>query len=137
MRFLLPLLLLLLTACAPSGEPPPLDGPAVGQIPLVADAVSLPEDQRPRSLVTVLQSHRNTVTDFEVGYFSASTSIVDTAIAYDAEMERYRWGFVDAVQFGDGGTLRRYHRGQERAILAFQPTPDGTAYALLYGLLRP
>jgi hypothetical protein len=135
--FLLTLLGVLLLACTPSAPLTP-EGPVFGELPLIAEAEELGRDTLPNALLTIGQVHGSTVDDPLIGYFQVDQPLLDTMEYYDGELRRLQWKLVDVLQFGDGGSVRRYHRGQQRAILAFHPRGDVTTdFMLLQGIIPP
>jgi hypothetical protein len=105
-------------------------------IPIMEGAEPYDPTRLPMSITAVTQAHRETVDDEVVAHFWIEQEFLDTVSLYDREMRRLGWRFIDALQFGDGGNLRRYHREQERAILAFEPRDGGTQFMLMQGQVR-
>jgi hypothetical protein len=57
--------------------------------------------------------------------------------AYQTALYSLGWNLVDVLEFGDGGWVRRYHRDNERAVLAFHNHEGGgTEFMLLYGTVQ-
>lgn len=135
MRYLLALTLLCLLAACQSGPPPEPEGPTLGPLPILPGAIAL--DEAPGiALAQVAQVHRQTIRESEDRYFHDPRGLVETIDAYDTALAALSWRLVDVLEFGDGGFVRRYHRGQERAILAFHPADDGgTDFFLMAGTL--
>jgi hypothetical protein len=130
------LLLFLLVACQ-SGPPPAPEGPTMGDIPVISGAQSLEREGLPRGLVAVTQVHQETVRDPLIEHYQVEEPLLDTIEYYDKELRRLQWTLIDVLQFGDGGNLRRYHRGTQRAIVAFHPRGDtNTAFLLMQGTVR-
>ncbi|MBA3534735.1 MAG: hypothetical protein H0T73_22715 [Ardenticatenales bacterium] len=135
--FLLILLTTWLLACTPRAPANP-EGPTLGNIPLIPNATGLARDTMPNALLTIGQVHRETIDEDLIGYFQVDQPFLDTMEYYDDELERFQWTLVDVLQFGDGGAVRRYHRGQQRAILAFHPRGESTTdFMLLQGIIPP
>ncbi|MGH2544985.1 MAG: hypothetical protein ACRDIB_19505 [Ardenticatenaceae bacterium] len=124
----------LLVACQ-SGPPEPV-GATVGDIPIIEGAEPLDPDTLPMSLIAITQVHSETVDDEAVGHFRVEMPLLDTIEWYDDELERFEWRLVDVLEFGDGGFVRRYHRGQQRVIVAFEPEDDYTRFLLMQGEVR-
>jgi hypothetical protein len=116
--------------------PPAPEGPTVGDVPIIAGAEPLDPDALPMSLLSITQVHRETVDDEDVGHFRVGGELVDTIEWYDDELRRLEWRLVDVLEFGDGGFVRRYHRGPQRVIVAFEPEGEGTQFMLMEGEVR-
>lgn len=136
MRLIILLLLIAtlfaLTACR--AEPPTPTGPTLGALPLMEGSSEI--EEVPLVLRTIEQAHKETVRQPAVGFYRTATPFIDTIDWYDNELRRMDWGLVDVLEFGDGGFVRRYHRDQQRAILAFHPAPEegeGAEYVLIQG----
>jgi hypothetical protein len=130
------LLLFLLLACQ-TGPPPVPEGPTMGDIPIISGAEALEREALPRGLVAVTQVHQETVQNPLIEHYQVEEPLLDTIEYYDKELRRLQWTLIDVLQFGDGGNLRRYHRGAQRAIVAFHPRGDtNTAFLLMQGTIR-
>lgn len=133
MRFI-PLLLLIITLFACQSDPPTPEGPTLGALPLMEGSSEI--EEIPLVLRTIEQAHKETVRQPVMGFYRTATPFIDTIDWYDNELRRMDWGLVDVLEFGNGGFVRRYHRDQQRAILAFHPAPDdaeGAEYLLIQG----
>ncbi len=135
--FLLPLfLLVLLLAACNSGPPPEPEGPTIGDLPVIPNAAELPEDQLLLALSQIAQVHRGTVQNPTIAFFTVDQPLIDTIDYYQTELDRFGWSLVDVLEFGNGGFVRRYHRGEQRAILAFHPNDNSTDFMLLQGTIQ-
>lgn len=128
-------LALCLTACN-EGPPPEPEGPTVADIPIIPDASALEENNLSLAISQVSQAHRGTVQNSTIGYFQVDLPLIDTISYYHTELDRFGWSLVDVLKFGNGGFVRRYHRQEQRAILAFHPEDEATDFMLLQGAIR-
>ena len=132
--FTLLILLLSLLLCACQQAPPPdPEGPTVGNIPIIQGASEFGDRELPISLRFVEQAHKETIKSPLIDHFHVEKEFIDTIQWYDDEFKRYGWKLIDVLEFGDGGFLRRYYRGQQRAIVAFHPAENGTDFMLMQG----
>ncbi|MGB0384440.1 MAG: hypothetical protein ACPGWR_06405 [Ardenticatenaceae bacterium] len=130
------LLSLLLSACN-QGPPPNPEGATVGNIPIIQGASELDDNPLPIALRFVTQAHKDTVQSPLIDHFHVEKEFIDTIEWYHDEFERYRWKLIDVLEFGDGGSLLRYYRGQQRAIVAFHPAEEsGTDFMLMQGDIK-
>lgn len=103
-------------------------------LPLLEGSQAATNTQISSSLHTIGLLHRETVRNPRSGYFIRNTEFIDTMDAYETAMFQLGWNLVDVLEFGDGGFVRRYHRDNERAVLAFQNHEGGgTEFLLLQG----
>ncbi|MDQ4077624.1 MAG: hypothetical protein M3220_15430 [Chloroflexota bacterium] len=130
------LITLLLVGCQTTETRVEPEGPTLGDIPIITGAEPLDPETLPISLIAVTQAHRETVDDEIVGHFRVEEAFLDMVEHYDDEMKRLGWRLVDTLRFGDGGNVRRYHRGDQRAILAFEPEDGTTEFMLMQGTVR-
>lgn len=131
---LLALLLAGLVACS-QDEPPVPEGPTVGALPVMAGAAPLGEEV-PLSMRVMMQVHRETIQQPLIELFHSEEEIIEVMDWYDKQLRALDWSLVDVLQFGDGGYVRRYYRGQQRAILAFLPAGEGSDFMLMQGEIR-
>ncbi len=108
----------------------------MGDIPILGDAQPLNAASLPISLRVAGQVYSEVVDDEAVAYFRVSEDFLDLTDRYDSEMNRLGWQLIDSLQFGDGGNVRRYHRGEQRAILALEPEGEETQVMLMQGQVR-
>lgn len=131
MRYLLLLLCcIFLLACNPAATPTP-EGEAIGDMPLIEGGRRVERATLSNIMLTIGQVHRETVDEPQVDYIHVEAPFIDTVDYYDKELTRLKWKLVDVLQFGDGGIVRRYHRGTQRAILAFHPNETGGVDVML------
>lgn len=123
---LLILLSLLLAACTQQAPPNPA-GATIANLPLIEGATELTDEALPIGLRYVAQAHKETVTMPEIGNFHVEKEFIDTIEWYDDQLQDFEWKLIDVLEFGDGGFLRRYYRGEQRAIVAFHPANEGQA----------
>lgn len=140
-HFLSPLLLLLillfLTACTAGETAGAYEGNKFGNLPLLEGSVAAQEAVTGVALRQVRLAHAGTVQQPHSAYFTMEQPLVETIDRYDTAMQQLDWNLVDVLEFGDGGFLRRYHNGDERAILAFHPQGEArTEFLLLYGTVQ-
>jgi hypothetical protein len=129
------LVALCLVACNEGPLPEP-EGPTVADLPIMPDASELEEDNLSLALSQISQAHRGTVQNSTIGYFQVDQPLIDTIDYYHTELDRFGWTLIDVLEFGNGGFVRRYHKQEQRAILAFHPEGDATDFMLLQGAIR-
>jgi hypothetical protein len=134
---LLILLSLLLSACTQEAPPNPA-GPTIANLPIIEGALELTDEELPLGLRYVEQAHKETVRMPEIDQFHVEKEFIDTIEWYDDQLQDFEWKLIDVLEFGDGGFLRRYYRGQQRAIVAFHPADEGEAtdFMLMQGDIR-
>lgn len=129
------LIIFALGSCNQSAPPAAPEGPTVGDIPIAAGATPL--EALPNSLTYITQVHSETVEQPVVDHFLIERPFLDVVDEYDSIMREQGWTLIDSLNFGDGGNLRRYHRDQQRAILAFEPEgEEQTLFMLMEGTVQ-
>jgi hypothetical protein len=114
-----------------SGE---YQGPMFASLPLLEGSQPATNMEIAASLRNIGLIHKETVRNPQLAYFIRPSELLDTMDDYETAMFQMGWGLVDVLEFGEGGYVRRYHRDNFRAILAFQPhEAGGTEFLLLQG----
>jgi len=112
-------------------------GAMFDSLPLLEGSQAATNTQVSIALHTIGLIHQDTVRQPKSAYFIRTTELIDTMDEYETAMFAVGWNLVDVLQFGDGGFVRRYHRNQERAVLAFQEYEGGgTEFLLLQGQIQ-
>ncbi len=130
---------LLLSACGtPAGtNTGTYQGAMFGELPLIEGSVAATNTQIGNALNTIGTIHRETVRNPQSGFFIRDSELIDTIEIYHDTMLALGWNLVDVLEFGNGGFVRRYHKGSERAILAFHNHEGGgTEFMLLQGQVQ-
>jgi hypothetical protein len=132
---LLGLSLFLIGCGAPAGtNTGQYQGAMFENLPLLEGSQAATNTQVGAALHTIGLIHRETVRNPQSGYFIRDSELIDTMDDYETAMYQLGWGLVDVLEFGNGGFVRRYHRDNERAVLAFHShTGGGTEFVLLQG----
>lgn len=106
-------------------------------LPLLEGSEATTNSQIAPSLLTIALIHQETVRTPKFAYFIRSTELIDTMDDYETAMFQLGWSLVDVLEFGEGGFVRRYHRDNQRAVLAFQNhAGGGTEFVLLQGTVQ-
>jgi hypothetical protein len=136
---LLCLVVLLLVGCgAPVGtDSGQYQGAMFEALPLLDGSEAATNTQINPTLLNIALIHQETVRTPKLAYFIRPSELIDTMDEYETAMFQLGWSLVDVLEFGEAGYVRRYHRANERAILAFQAHDGGgTEFLLLQGTVQ-